>query len=148
VHSPLSPLLHSLSRYLREENVVRPQSSVKHIITHQAHCYIGNNWWPHGSHTFSKTIFHTFSILNEKNFATITYLHFCKTVFMEYNKKSSAKLSSAVKNKIWIDKWLYWEFMHLFHILCTFWPNLILFQGLKNLFHNSILALPRENSVT
>jgi len=28
---------------------------------------------------------------------------------------------------------------YFFHILCTFWPNSILFQGLKNRFHNSIL---------
>ena len=39
----------------------------------------------HGSHTFSKTIFHTFSILNEKTSNTTNYLNFSKIIFMEHN---------------------------------------------------------------
>ena len=49
-----------------------------------------------------------------------------------------ANLSSAVKNKIWINKWLNLVFPYFFNTLCTFWPNSILFQGLQKRFHNSI----------
>ena len=60
-------------------------------------------------------------------------------------RKTSAKLSSAVKNKIWINKWLNLEFPYFFNALCTFWQNSILFQGLENRFHNSVLSIPRGN---
>jgi len=36
-------------------------------------------------------------------------------------------------------QWLNFEFAYFFNTLCTFWPNSILFQGLENRFHNSIL---------
>jgi len=67
---------------------------------------------------------------------------------VEHNAKTSAELSWAVNNKIWINNWLNLQFLHLFNTLCTFWPNSILFQGLENRFHNSILSISRENSAS
>jgi len=57
--------------------------------------HIFKNYFPY--------FFNTFSIQNE-NFNTITYLHFSKILFMEHKAKISAKLSSAIKNKILINK--------------------------------------------
>ena len=53
--------------------------------------------------------------------------------------KASAEPPPAVKNKISINKWLNLKFPYFFNILCTFWPNAILFQGLRNRLQNSIL---------
>jgi len=65
-------------------------------------------------------------------------------------QRTSVKLSSAVKNKIWINKWLNWEFSYFFNTALKSWPNPILFQGLEKRFHNSILfpylAIPREET--
>jgi len=58
---------------------------------------------------------------------------------MEYNAKTTAELSSVVKNQIWINKWFNLAFPYFFNTLCRFWPNSILFQGLENRFHKSIL---------
>ena len=91
------------------------------------------------SHTVSTTIFHTFSMRNEK---TLTpSLIFIYPKFYSWNKmqKNFANLSSAVTNKIWINKWLNLEFPYFFNTLCTFWSNSILFQGFQNGFDNSIL---------
>jgi len=65
---------------------------------------------------------------------------------MEHNAEN-AKLSSAVKNKIWINKWLNMVFPYFFSTLCTFWLNPIVFQGLK-LIQNSILSVPHGNPAT
>ena len=54
-------------------------------------------------------------------------------------RKTSEKLSSAVKNKIWRNKWLNLDFPYLFNALCTSWPKSILFQGPESRFHTSIL---------
>jgi len=51
-------------------------------------------------------------------------------------QKTSAEPSSAVNNKIPINKWLNLELPHFFNTLCIFWPNSILFQGLQNRFQN------------
>ena len=59
---------------------------------------------------------------------------------MEHNAKTSAELLSAVKNKIWISKWLNLEISILIQYFLYFLPNSILFQGLENRFHNSILV--------
>jgi len=92
-----------------------------------------------GSHIFSKTIFHTFSIPNEKT--SMPSLVFIFSKFCSWNamQKTPAKLSSVAKNKIWINKWLNLEFLYFLNTSCTCWPNSILFQGLENQFHNSIL---------
>jgi len=66
---------------------------------------------------------------------------------MEHNAKICAKLSSAVKNKVLINKWLNLEVSILFQHLYTFWPNSILFQGLENRFHKSVLLTQRGNPV-
>jgi len=63
---------------------------------------------------------------------------------MEHNAKAICKTVVSGKEKIGINKWLNLEFPYLFSTLCMFSANLILFQGLENRFHNSIL---RENPV-
>jgi len=75
----------------------------------------------------------------KKNFNAIINLHFSKILLVEHNVKISAKLLSAVKNKISMNKWLNFEFPYFSNTLCTFWLNSTLFQGLENRFHNSIL---------
>ena len=60
-------------------------------------------------------------------------------------QKTSAQLSPAAKNEIWINKWMILEFPSFFNTLWTFWPNSILFQGLESRIHNSILSIPRGN---
>jgi len=69
----------------------------------------------------------------------MTYLHFLQNfIHGKQCKKTSAKLSSAVKKKIGINIWLNLEFPYILNTLCTFWSNSILFQGLENRFNNSI----------
>jgi len=53
---------------------------------------------------------------------------------VKHNAKISTEVSSTVKNKISINKWLTLEFPYFFNTLCAYWPNSILFQGLKNDF--------------
>ena len=71
----------------------------------------------------------------------IPSLTFIFQIFDSWNtmQKASEKLSTAVKNKIWVKKWMNLGFPHFFNTLCTFWPYSILFQGLENWFHHSIL---------
>jgi len=40
---------------------------------------------------------------------------FFKNLLMEHNAKNICKLSSAIKNKIWINKWLNLEFSYFFN---------------------------------
>ena len=80
-----------------------------------------------------------------KDFNTVTNPPFSKIIHRTQSQNTSAKLSLVVKNKIWTNKWLNLEFP--FNTLCTFWPNSILFQGVQNRFHNSILSIPRGNPV-
>jgi len=44
---------------------------------------------------------------------------------MEHNAKTSEKLSSAVKNKIWTNKWLHLEFLYIFNTLILYISILI-----------------------
>jgi len=62
-------------------------------------------------------------------------------------QKISAELSSAVKKIILINKWLNLEFPYFFNTSCTFWPNSILFRGLENRFHNSVLLQNRVGTL-
>ena len=49
-------------------------------------------------------------------------------------QETSAELSSAVKNKIWMSKWLNLEFPYFFNTLCTFWLIQYFFKVLKTNF--------------
>ena len=58
-----------------------------------------------GSHAFSKTVLHAFSIplqyqMKKNNFNTINYVHFTKKLFMEHNAKNNCKtvISGIEKN--------------------------------------------------
>jgi len=68
-----------------------------------------------GYHTFSKTTFHTFSI-PFWYWTSISSIIFIFTKFYSRNtmRRTSAKLSSAVMNKIWINKWMNLELSLLF----------------------------------
>jgi len=99
-------------------------------------------WWTQGSHTFSKIIFQTFSILIEKTLIPSFTFTFPKFYSWNTMQKTSAKLLSAVKKKNWINKRLNLEFLYFFNTLCNVWPNSILSQGLENRFHNSVLSKP------
>jgi len=98
-----------------------------------------------GSHIFKKTfsnsmLFQYLFNTKFKDFNNIIQLHFPKILLMEHSaEKTSAELSSAVKKKNWIKKWLDLGFPDFCNTLCTFWPSWILFQGLENWFHNLIL---------
>jgi len=67
-----------------------------------------------------KTIFHAFSMLNEK-----TKMPSLIVIFPKFHswttqcKKTSAKLSSAARNKISINKWLDSEFPYFFNTFNT-----------------------------
>jgi len=84
---------------------------------------------------------------NLKDFNTIIYLHFLKIVLTEHNAQNICRLSSAVKNNIRINKWLNLEIVHLFNTYVHFGKSL-LFHGLANRFHNSILSIARGSLVT
>jgi len=73
-----------------------------------------------GSFTLPNNIFHTFSILNEKNLIPSLVIIFPKFYSQDTMQKPSAKLPSAAKNKILINKWLNLEFPYFFNTLCTF----------------------------
>jgi len=83
--------------------------------------------------------FSTFFNTKLNNFDTITIFIFPISYSWDTTQKTSAKLSSAAKNKFLIKNWLNVGFPYFFITLRAFWPNLILFQGLENRFHNSIL---------
>ena len=56
----------------------------------------------------------------------------------------TAYIFKLISNKRWFCSETSWflfllEFRYFFNNLYTFWPNSILFQGLENWFHNSIL---------
>jgi len=89
-------------------------------------------------HTFSKTIFHTFSIPNSKTliptftFIFENFIHGtqCKSICKTVNSGKEQNLNKQIAElKISI----------LLNTLCTFWSKSILFQDLENQFHNSIL---------
>jgi len=101
-----------------------------------------------GIHTSNRVATHfqkKFSILFQYVFHTkfkrLQYHHLASFFknFTRGTQETSAEMSSAVKKKILINKWLNLEFPYFFNTLCAFWPNSILFQGLENRFHNSIL---------
>jgi len=101
-----------------------------------------------GIHTSNRVATHfqkKFSILFQYVFHTkfkrLQYHHLASFFknFTRGTQETSAEVSSAVKKKILINKWLNLEFPYFFNTLCAFWPNSILFQGLENRFHNSIL---------
>jgi len=56
---------------------------------------------------------------------------FLQNLFMEHNAKTSAKLSSVVTNKMNKNGWI-WNFHTFSILLCTFWTNTMLFEGLEN----------------
>ena len=76
---------------------------------------------------------------NEKTLMPSLIFIFRKFYSWNTMQKTAAKLSSAVKNKIWKKQMDEFGIFILFQYFCTFWPNSILFQGLENRFHNSIL---------
>jgi len=83
--------------------------------------------------------FNTFSILNEKTVIPSLIFIFPKFYSWCTQRKKHLQNSPAVEKEIWINKRTNLEFPYFFNTLCTFWPNSILFQGLENWFHHSIL---------
>jgi len=71
-------------------------------------------------------------------------LHFSKILLMEYNAKNISRTVITGRGQNF-KKMTDSEFPYFFNTVCTFWPNSILFPGLENWFHNSLLAKPRGN---
>jgi len=66
---------------------------------------------------------------------------------MEHKTTNICKTVISGKEQNLNKKWLNLEFPYVFSTFFTFGPNSILFQGLENRFHDSILSIRRGNPV-